>query len=287
MTHADDARPGENRESTKPENPAAVPAGETVATDAPVSISQQLKRWGPLAAIALMFLLIISFGWHNLLLQALIENYERLKTYVDANLVLSVAAFAVVYVVVAALSIPGASILTVLGGFLFGWLLGGITVVVAATLGAFCLFMAAHSAFGDSLQKKAGPFLHKLQKGFSENVVSYLLFLRLVPVFPFWLVNLAPALFNVRPMTFLWTTAVGIIPGTFAYTIVGTGLESVLEAQRAMNRTCLATPGCTVSFDFGALITPQLIAAFAALGVLALIPVVIKAWRRRTHGAQQ
>ncbi len=256
--------------------------GAPVQTPAPGPAWRQgLKRWGPLAAIAGLFAIVVLGGWHNRLLQYLIENSEMLQVMVNANLVLSLGVFALAYVIMTALSIPGGALFTVLGGFLFGWLSGGITVVFAATAGAFLLFLAARSALGTALQRKAGPFIDKLQKGFAEDAISYLLFLRLVPVFPFWLVNLAPALFNVRPLTFLWTTALGIIPGTFAISIVGEGLESVLAAQRAANSACLATPGCTVRFDFGALITTEMLVALAALGVLALIPVGVKALRRR------
>ena len=122
----------------------------------------------------------------------------------------------------------------------------------------------------------------------AQDAASYLLFLRLVPAFPFWLVNLAPALLGVPLRTFVWTTAVGIIPGTFAYSFAGAGLDSIAAAQKQAFLACVATGAtdCKAHIYLHQLVTKELVLAFAALGVVALIPVVIKRWRaRRTAGA--
>ena len=112
--------------------------------------------------------------------------------------------------------------------------------MVGATIGATILFLVVNTSFGSTLAEKAGPFVAKLRDGFQENALSYLLFLRLVPAFPFFIVNLVPALLGVPLRTFVIGTGLGIIPGTIAYSLAGSGLGSVIEAQNATYKTCLA-----------------------------------------------
>ena len=119
-----------------------------------------------------------------------------------------------------ALSIPGAAILTITGGILFGWRVGGLAALLGATTGATIVFLIARGACGESILRRAGPLAGKLAQGFRAHAFNYLLFLRLVPVFPFWLVNLAPAVVGVRLATFVLATALGIIPATFAFALV-------------------------------------------------------------------
>jgi uncharacterized membrane protein YdjX (TVP38/TMEM64 family) len=191
-----------------------------------------------------------------------------------------------------ALSLPGAVFLTVFGGFLFGWLLGGVTTVVAATIGAVIVFLIARTSVGDALGRRAGPRLKRIAKGFREDAFAYLLFLRLVPAFPFWLVNLAPALFGMPLRSFALATAVGILPGTFAFAFAGAGLDSVIVAQKAAKQACLAAGGgdCMMRVDLHALVTPKLVIALGALGVVSLIPVLLRRWsahRMRPLGAKR
>jgi uncharacterized membrane protein YdjX (TVP38/TMEM64 family) len=229
-------------------------------------------------------------GWHRYLsLEALAENREVLRAYIASNLVLSLLAFVALYAAVVALSLPGGAVLTLAGGFLFGWLLGGVASIVAATIGASVVFLIARSALGDLLAARAGPWLSRFRQGFQEDAFSYLLFLRLVPIFPFWLVNLAPGLLGVSFATYVATTFLGIIPGTFAYSLAGSGLDSVIRAQQAAHQSCLAKMGpegqesCPYTLDPGALLTPELIIGLVALGLVALIPVAVK-WFRRARG---
>jgi uncharacterized membrane protein YdjX (TVP38/TMEM64 family) len=169
---------------------------------------------------------------------------------------------------------------------LFGWLLGGILSIVGATLGATGIFLIARTALSDVLAARAGPWLARLRDGFREDAFNYLLFLRLVPIFPFWLVNLAPGLLGVGLGTYVAATVLGIIPGTFAFSLAGSGLDSLIAAQQSVHESCLAKMGpdaqesCPYALDPGALLTPELIAALVALGVVALIPVLIKRFRR-------
>jgi uncharacterized membrane protein YdjX (TVP38/TMEM64 family) len=146
------------------------------------------------------------------------------------------------------------------------------------------LFQVAKSSFGDVLAKKAGPVLGRISEGFAQDAFNYLLFLRLVPAFPFWLVNIAPALANVKLKTFVSATLLGVIPGTFAFASVGAGLDSIITAQQATHAECVATKtaaDCPFELTISSLITTELLLAFAALGVVALIPVALKKWKAR------
>ncbi|MBL4646734.1 MAG: TVP38/TMEM64 family protein [Rhizobiales bacterium] len=223
----------------------------------------------------------ISQGWHKLLsINALVENREMLGDFVEDNFALTLLAFSALYILAVTLSLPGAVILTLTGGFLFGWFVGGIVIVLSATIGATLLFIAAQSAFGATLRKKAGPLVGKFAEGFEKDAFNYLLFIRLVPLFPFWLCNLAPAILGVKLRTYIITTFLGIIPGTFAFALTGNGLNSIIEAQRAANPDCATNANCTIDISVSNFITPEILAGFAALGLVAVIPVLLKRFRR-------
>lgn len=239
-----------------------------------------LSRWGPLAVLVAGIVAVYVSGSHKYLsLSAVAENRDALLEFVANHYVSAILAYALAYIMTVAFSLPGAALLTILGAFLFGWFIGGLVTVIAATLGATAIFLIAQSSVGDSLTRKAGPWVKSFSEGFARDAFNYLLFLRLVPVFPFWLVNIAPALFNVPLSTYVWATFIGIIPGTFAFSIVGSGLDSIIAAQQASYDNCVAEKGagaCTFSLDAGALVTPQLLAGFAALGFVSLIPIIVK-----------
>lgn len=199
-------------------------------------------------------------------LSFLSEQREMLKSYVEANYALSLIGFGVLYTLAVAFSFPAASILTIFAGFLFGWMVGGVVVAFGATIGASLLFLAARSAFGDFLKEKVGGKVKNLADGFEKNAFSYLLVLRLAPVFPFFVMNIAPALFNVPLRTYVIATFIGILPGTFAYTYLGQGVESVLiAAQKAGTEPSV-----------GDLVTTEITLAFAALAAVAVLPTIIK-----------
>ncbi len=243
------------------------------------------KRWLGPAAILLLMVLAYMFDLHGYLsLSQLADHRASLRAFTAEHLVVALVVFAAIYAAAVALSIPGASLLTMAGGLLFGWLTGGFAAVIAATLGAVAIFLVARSAFGDVLSRRAGPALSRLKDGFTADAFNYLLFLRLVPLFPFWLVNIAPAFANVRLRTFAAATALGIIPGTFAFAFVGQGLDSVLDVQ-AEWQACMKgadAASCPDAPALSDLITPELLLAFAALGLVALIPVGLKKWNART-----
>lgn len=273
------------RADSDPSAPPDGKGGKQGATAPPPAASgwARIRPWLPIILIALLMFVGFSQGWHRQLsLSTLIMERARLIGMVHDNLLVSAFAYVGVYIATVALSFPGASLITIVGGFLFGWLLGGTLTAFGATAGACLIFLAARSSFGAALKAKAGPFINRLASGFRENAFHYLLFLRLTPIFPFWLVNIAPALFDVRLRTYAWATFIGILPGTYAYSFVGTGLDSIIEAQEAANPGCAAAGSCKI--DLSALVTTEIILAFAALGVVSLIPVVVKKLRKTPAG---
>lgn len=247
-----------------------------------------LRRWLPLIALAALMALAFSMGWHEYLsFKTVGLNYEAMRDFIGNNLIVALLLYGLTYIAVVALSLPGGLILTVSGGLLFGWAIGAPATIVSATIGATILFLIAKTSFGESLAERAGPWLAKLRSGFQENALSYLLFLRLVPAFPFFVVNLAPALLGVPLRTYVLGTFFGIMPGTLAYSVAGAGLGSVVEAQNASYNACLAdnpASECPYSIDTSALVTKELLAAFVLLGIVALIPVFLSKWKSRNAG---
>jgi uncharacterized membrane protein YdjX (TVP38/TMEM64 family) len=221
-----------------------------------------LVRWAPLAAVALALALGYVLGLHEYFsLAALRRSHESLAAFVGKNPILAAACYVLVYATAVTLSFPGASFLTIAGGFMFGWVLGTVMAVVAATLGATLIFLIARTSLGELLAEKAGPRVQRLRRGFQEEGFNYLLFLRLVPLFPFWLVNLAAALFGMRIVPYVAATAIGIVPATFVYSYFGQGLRSALGGG-------------------GSPASAELLTALALLGGMALIPVAVRKWRR-------
>lgn len=227
------------------------------------------KRLLPLAVLAILICAAVAFRIDGYLtLEGLRDNRAALLAFVEANGFLGAGVYILAYAAIVALSIPGAAIMTLAGGFLFGVPIGASLTVIGATLGATLLFLIARSAAGDFLRLRAGPFLARMSEGFGKNAFNYLLFLRLVPAFPFWAVNLAPALLGMRLIPFVIATAIGIIPGTAVYTAFGASLGQVFDAGGEV--------------DLKAVFSPTLIAALIGLGLLALLPVALKRIRERS-----
>lgn len=234
-----------------------------------------LRRGLPLIVLLAGLALAWSFGWLDYLsLDRLGESRAYLKSQVAEHPALAALAFMSVYVAAVAFSVPAASALSVFGGFLFGWLQGGAMVAVSATLGACLLFVAARSAFGDRLRARVAGFAGRLGEGFEQDAFSYLLALRLAPFLPFFVVNVAPALFRVRLSTYAAATFLGILPATFAFCYLGQGVESVLVAAEAAGRSPAVAD----------LVTPEITLAFAGLALVALIPVALRRFWPRAAG---
>lgn len=231
-----------------------------------------LRRLWPLVVILCGFASFFAFDLDSYVsFEMLKQHREWLLGQVDDNLMLTTFAFVVVYAAIIGFSVPGATIASITGGFLFGLWLGTIVNVISATLGATMLFLAARSVFADILHEKAGPWLRKVESNFNENAASYLLFLRLVPIFPFFAVNLIPAFLGVRLRTFVLTTFFGIIPGGFVYTSFGAGLGAIFDRGDGV-------------ITARAVFTPEIVGAMLGLAVLSLLPVAYKFWRVKRPG---
>ncbi len=238
------------------------------------------------AVIALAGMAYYAVGRDGFSLEALVRHRASVDAFVTEHRFLAVLTYIGIYIAVVALSVPGALFLTVSGGFLFGLLTGAAAAVVGATIGATLIFLVARTALGEPLLRWAGPRAAKLAQGFRDDAFNYLLFLRLVPAFPFFLVNIVPALAGVRLLPFVTATALGIIPGSVAFAFAGIGLDSVIAMQKQAYAACLAAgrADCQFAFDATDILTPQLIGALVALGLLALLPVVVRRVRRPARG---
>jgi len=213
---------------------------------------------GKAMIIGLFVIGIAAFFYFDLgqyvTLDSLKKNKDGLRRYTESHYLFTVVLYIIAYALQTALSLPGATIFTISGGFLFGSLLGTVYVNIAATTGATLAFLAGRYLFRDTVEKKLGKRLASFQKGFSENAFSYLLTLRLIPLFPFFLVNLASGLTRIRLATYVAATSIGILPGSFVYSNAGKQLGVIESVQ-----------------DIASI---EVLGAFALLGLLSLVPVV-------------
>lgn len=224
--------------------------------------AQLLRRFAVPALLLALATALVLTDTHTLLsLEAIQSRRADLAQQVAAHPLMAGVAFGALYTGAVALSLPVATVLTLLGGFLFGLVWGTLLVVTSATLGAILVFSVARGAFGEGLRRKAGALQDRFARPLAENPVGFLLFLRLVPVFPFFIVNIAPALLNVRLRTFAWTTALGILPGTAVYVNVGRSLGDLTSLRD--------------------LASPQTLLTFGLLGALALVPGLYKHYKNQ------
>ena len=243
-----------------------------------------LGRLVPLGCLLGLLVLAYAMGWHrNVSLEAVVENNAAIDAFIQAHRIAAIMSFVVIYAIAVILAMPAGVLLAVIGGFLFGALIGGAAAMIGSTLGATTVFLIARSAFGRRLLRRLGPRAESFAAGFRADAFYYVMFLRLVPV-PSWFTNLTSALFAVRLWTFLTATAIGRIPGSFLLALFGAGLDSMIATQEVAYRACLAAgePDCRIDFDPANVVTPILIAALVGLGLLALVPVLARRllWRR-------
>jgi uncharacterized membrane protein YdjX (TVP38/TMEM64 family) len=189
-------------------------------------------------------------------LDALKANRDDLLVFTQDHYAPAVVLFILVYILQTSFSLPGATIMTLAGGFLFGSLWGPLYVNIGATTGATLAFLAARYLFRQWVERKFGDRLGPIQDGFAKNAFSYLLTLRLIPFFPFFLVNLLSGLTRVKVSTYVVATAVGIIPGSVVYTFAGRQLGTINALSE--------------------LVSPRLLLAFSLLGLLMLVPVIYR-----------
>jgi len=194
------------------------------------------------------------------------RQQDALRGWVDANPVLAGALYLVLYAAIVALSMPQAVVVTIAGGLLFGTLVGGILAILGATTGAIILFLIARSALGDSLARKGGTFLRTVRDGLERDGFNYLLAIRLIPAFPFWLVNLAAALGGMRLAPYAAATLLGIAPATFVFASIGAGIGSILAAG--------GRP------DLSVVLSPTILGPLIGLAALSLLPIAWRRWRK-------
>jgi len=222
------------------------------------------KRFLPLIIIAGALTAFFALGGPQYIsLDSLRDNQDVLKAFVADNYIFAVPGFIALYAILVGISFPGAGFMSIFAGFLFGLVPGTISVVIGATIGATAIFLAARSALGTGLAAKAGPFMQKFEAGLKENELSYLFILRLVPLFPFFIVNIVPALFDVKTRNYIIATFFGIIPGSLVFVSVGNGIGDALGATQDVPLSGLMT-------------RPAVIFPIIGLIVLSMIPIAYK-----------
>ena len=229
-----------------------------------------MRRMLPLIVLLGLLGLAYAMNWHQALSWAgLAARRAELQASVATQPILAALAYVAAYAAAVAVSIPGAVVITVTGGLLFGTVLGAVLAVIGATIGAVLVFLAARSALGPLIARRLGPWLDRLRPGLERDGFNYVLALRLIPVVPFWLTNLAPALAGMRLAPFALATFLGIIPGGAVFASFGAGIGHVLDAG--------GTP------DLSLILSAPVLLPLLGLAVLSLLPPLWKRWKTR-HG---
>jgi uncharacterized membrane protein YdjX (TVP38/TMEM64 family) len=228
---------------------------------------KSLKRYLPIFIIVLISLAAWGMGVHHYLsFDTLRVHHADLETYINIYPLTSFAVYMGVYIALVGLSIPGAAFMTLTGGFLFGQLVGTGLVVMSATIGATILFVSAKMASEDLVSQKAGPWVDKMKAGFQKDAFYYLLTLRLIPIFPFVVINLVAAVFQIPLRTFVIGTFIGIIPGSFVYVSIGNALKDVI---------------LTTDLTPKIILEPKVVVALIGLGILSLLPILYRRFSNR------
>lgn len=236
-----------------------------MSTPEPDSVDHRLKRALPFVALVAGLIAFFALDLQKYFtLESLRANRVVLAELVAQNPLVAPLAFGGLYALVVAFSLPLGAVMTLAGGLLFGLVVGTVTVVCGATLGATALFLAARGAFRESFARRARGTLKKLEAGFQANAFSYLLTLRLIPAFPFFLVNLAPALLGMRLSPYVLATLIGIIPGTFVYISIGNGLGALFDA------------GQTPELGLSIFLKPEILLPIGGLILLSLLPIAAR-----------
>lgn len=201
------------------------------------------------------------------------ENHRALAAWRDHHLALAVAVYMALYIAAVAFSVPGAVWMTLIGGYLFGTVGGAALVVVSATIGATLIFLAARTVLCGLLRRRAGGWVERMERGFRQGEVSFLLIMRLVPAVPFFVANLVPAFLGARLCHFVWTTLVGITPATLVFVSIGSGLgEQLARGEKP---------------DLGVIFEPHLLLPLLGLALLAALPLLLRSFGLvRTRGGR-
>ena len=240
-----------------------------MTTSAETSLQTKRSASGKLMLGLLVGLAVATFFYFDLgqylSLDGLKANRDYLLVFTESHYSAAVGLFIVVYCIVVGLSLPGGAIMTLAGGFLFGSVLGTVYVNVGATVGATLAFLVARYLLRDWVEQKFGNRLGAIQEGFAKNAFSYLMTLRLIPLFPFFLVNLVSGLTRVSVTTYVVATSLGIIPGSFVFAYAGRQLGTINSLKE--------------------IVSPNVLMAFTLLGLLALLPILYKKFAGRATSA--
>ncbi|MHB2266265.1 TVP38/TMEM64 family protein [Aliihoeflea sp. PC F10.4] len=240
--------------------------------------TRSFLRFLPFLIIAAGLATAYALGLQDHLSFARLASHQQYLEAEVANLgAFGPAIYGLFYMIVTAFALPVAGVLTVFGGFLFGWVTASIVVALSATLGATLVFLAARSAAGDGLRNRLKGRIAALSQGFENDAFVYLLVLRLTPLFPFFIVNVAPAFFKVRLATYVATTFLGILPGTVTLAFLGQGIDRVLDSAEAAGRPPTLAD----------VVTPQITLALGALALMAIVAAMLKTWWTRRVGAKE
>ena len=251
------------------------PAAETSPRRA-----SRLRRATPLIIAAAVVAAFFALRFDRYLsFERLIESRDLLQSVAAHNRALTLCAFAFAFLAFATLAIPGNALLTFAGGFLFGGLIGGGVSAAMATAGATFLFLAARGMLHDFIVARAGRLIGRMRTGFQRNAPSYMLFLRLTPLVPFWLVTIGAALAGVPLRTFVWTTALGILPVSLLIAFAGEKFDRLVASGRLARDACCAAGGtdCHIGFPIGEILTPSTLLLLAGAALLALTPALAQA----------
>lgn len=256
---------------------------------ATVSIRELWRAGAIFAAVLVVIGILLALGWRDQIsLESLIRHRAMLAALVTAHPHAALASFVVLYALASGLAVPGVAILTIGGGALFGGLLGGVLAMVGATTSATAVFLIGKTLLRRVAMQWLGPQLSRFAEGFNHGAFNYLLFIRLLPIFPFTLGNLLPALCGMRIAPFIAATFIGIAPVTLAVSFFGAGLGSALGAEIAHYNACRAAGGanCHLGFSIWTVVRPEFIVGLLTLGLAALLPALIKRYRRRHDYAE-
>lgn len=233
-------------------------------------LKAKIKRFAPLIIIAIGILLFFATGLNKYIsFDTLYQKHAELQDFVKAHFMVAALIFWLTYIIIVSFSLPGGAVMTITGGFLFGITIGALLALTSATIGATNIFLIARTALGDSFKKRTGPFIQKLEKGFKENALTYLFILRLIPIFPFWLINLAPAFLGVKLRTYIIATFFGTLPGSIVFASLGNGLGSLIEKGQS--------PDTSIIF------APEILLPLIGLAIMALLPIAYNRYKKRNQ----
>lgn len=241
-------------------------------------------RWLPLVLLlGVSAIVLVSGAAHLLSLDRLLASRAWLRGFVEVGYLRALVAAYCLYVGAVVVSVPATLILTMICGFLFGILPGALTAVCAATTGAAIVFAIGRGPGADLLRRLGGTRLAGLAEGFRRDAFGYIVILRLLPLFPFWVTNIAPAAFGVKMRVFVLATFLGLLPGAFVYATTGAGIEDVVAAHETAKAACLAAGegGCDNALALRALVTPKMVAGLALLAIFALASLLVSRRARR------